>query len=118
VWAAAFVSRHAPLVDVATAAAAAAAASGLILTPLMLELGVHPAVSVASSQITMLIGNSTSAIVYAVSVRALKYHQPSNRSSDTIAAVEKCTHVSISTKSLIGHLHVSNCVCGEPKLAP
>ncbi|WIA22636.1 hypothetical protein OEZ86_009614 [Tetradesmus obliquus] len=39
---------------------------GLILTPLMLELGVHPAVSVASSQITMLIGNSTSAIVYAV----------------------------------------------------
>jgi uncharacterized membrane protein YfcA len=49
------------------AASAAAAAAGLILTPLMLELGVHPAVSVASSQITMLIGNSTSAIVYAVS---------------------------------------------------
>lgn len=39
---------------------------GLVLAPLMLELGVNPAISAASTQVTLLISSSTSAIVYAV----------------------------------------------------
>ena len=39
---------------------------GLVLTPLMLELGVAPPVSAASTQVTLLVSSFASAVVYAV----------------------------------------------------